>query len=163
MRTKGSPEELEHRRQLAVRRHLDGYSADEIAAFLDVTPRTVWRWLASFREQGSEGLSSRRVPGRPAKLTTTQEKIIRRWLTENPTKHGFATELWTGPRLAQLIRREFDIRLNPQYLCTWMRARGFTPQKPQRVAREGDPEEVAAWLKFQWPRIKKRPDAKEPR
>jgi transposase len=162
MRTKGSPEELEHRRQLAVRRYLDGYSADEIAEFLDVTPRTVWRWLASFREQGSEGLSSQRVPGRPPKLTTTQEKIIRRWLTENPTKHGFATELWTGPRLAQLIRQEFGIGLNPQYLCTWMRARGFTPQKPQRVAREGDPQEVAAWLKFQWPRIKKRPDAKGP-
>ena len=160
MRTKGSPEALEHRRQLAVRRYLDGYSADEIAEFLDVAPRTVWRWLALFHEQGRKGLSSRPVPGRPPKLTTTQEKVVRRWLTEDPTKHGFATELWTGPRRAELIRQEFGIRLNPPYLYTWMRARGFTPQKPQRVAREGDPEEVAAWLKFQWPRIKKRPDAR---
>ena len=160
MRTKGSPEELEHRRQLAVQRYLEGYSADEIAEFLDVAPRTVWRWLALFSEQGPEGLSPRPVPGRPPKLTTTQEKVVRRWLTEDPTKHGFATELWTGPRLSELIREEFGIRLNPQYLCTWMRARGFTPQKPQRVAREGDPEEVAAWLKFQWPRIKKKPAAR---
>ena len=137
MRTRGSPEELEHRRQLAVRRSLEGYSADEIAEFLDVAPRTVWRWLASFREAGFEGLSARPVSGRPPKLTTTQEKVVRRWLTENPTTHGSATELWTGPRLAQLIRQEFGIRLNPRYLCTWMRARGFTPQKPQRVAREG--------------------------
>src|SRR5512135_3643949 len=148
MRTKGSPEALEHRRQLAVRRYLDGYSADEIAEFLDVAPRTVWRWLALFHEQGREGLSSRPVPGRPPKLTTTQEKVVRRWLTEDPTQHGFATEWWTGPRRAELIRQEFGIRLNPQY--------------PQRVAREGDPEEVAAWLKFQWPRIKKRPDARGP-
>ena len=162
MRTKGSPEELEHRRQLAVQRYLEGYSADEIAEFLDVAPRTVWRWLARFHEQGPEGLASRPVPGRPPKLTTTQEKVIRRWLTEDPTKQGFATELWTGPRLAELIRQEFGICLNPQYLCTWMRARGFTPQKPQRVAREGDPEEVTAWLKFQWPRIKKRPDVRGP-
>lgn len=162
MRTKGSPEELEHRRQLAVRRYLEGYSADEIAAFLDVAPRTVWRWLAAFREKGTEGLSARQVSGRPPKLTTTQEKIVRRWLTENPMTHGFTTELWTGPRLAQLIRQEFGIGLNPRYLCTWMRARGFTPQKPQRVAREGDPREVAAWLESQWPRIKKRPDARGP-
>ena len=42
-------------------------------------------------------------PGPPPKLTTTQEKIIRRWLIDKPTKHGFATELWTGPRLAQVI------------------------------------------------------------
>jgi transposase len=93
MRTKGSPEELEHRRQLAVRRYLEGYSSDEIAAFLDVTPRTVWRWLARFHEQGPEGLASRPVPGRPSKLTTTQEKVVRRWLIEDPMEHGFATAL----------------------------------------------------------------------
>jgi transposase len=162
MRTKGTPEELEHRRQLAVRRYLEGYSADEIAEFLDVAPRTVWRWLARFRQQGPEGLAARPVLGRPPKLTTTQEKIVRRWLTEDPTKHGFATELWTGPRLAELIRRELEIRLNPRYLTTWLRARGFTPQKPQRVAREGDPEERAAWLKTQWPRIKKKLGARVP-
>jgi transposase len=162
MRTQGPPEELEHRRQLAVRRYLEGYSADEIAEFLDVAPRTVWRWLARFRAQGPEGLSARPVPGRPPKLITTQEKIVRRWLGEDPMEHGFATELWTGPRLAELIQREFAIRLNPRYLTTWLRARGFTPQKPQRVAREGDPEEIAAWLKTQWPRIKKRPDDREP-
>jgi transposase len=93
MRTKGLPEELEHRRQLAVRRYLEGYSSDEIAAFLEVTPRTVWRWLARFHEQGPEGLASRPVPGCPSKLTTTQEKVVRRWLIEDPMKHGFAAAL----------------------------------------------------------------------
>jgi DNA invertase Pin-like site-specific DNA recombinase len=52
MRTKGSPDELEHRRQLAVQRYLEGYSADEIAEFLSISSRTVWRWLASFRDRG---------------------------------------------------------------------------------------------------------------
>jgi transposase len=162
MRTKGTPAELEHRRQLAVRRHLEGDSADEIAEFLGVAPRTVWRWLARFRQHGPEGLSARPVPGRPPKLTSTQEKVIRRWLGDNPMKHGFATELWTGPRLARLIEQEFGIHLHPQYLCTWLRARGFAPQKPQRVAREGDPEEIAAWLETQWPRIKKKPGVRGP-
>ena len=157
MRIKGSPEELEHRRQLAIRRYLEGYPADEIAAFLDVAPRTIWRWIARFRELGPDGLLARPVSGRPPKLSSTQEKVVRRWLGDNPTKYGFPTELWTGPRLAQLIQQEFGIRLHPRYLCTWLRARGFTPQKPQRVAREGDPEAVAAWLAADWPRIKKRP------
>src|SRR5512135_1212809 len=112
MRTKGTPEELEHRRQLAVRRYLEGYSADEIAEFLDVAPRTVWRRLARYRPHGPEGLAARSVLGRPPKLTTTQEEIILRWLTEDPMKHGFATELWTGLRLAKSIQRELEIRLN---------------------------------------------------
>src|SRR5512135_1694149 len=127
MRTQGSPDELEHRRLLAIRRLLEGYSAAEVAEFLEVDPRTVRRWLDRFRWEGEAGLFARPVPGRPAKLTTTQAKIIRRWLTEDPTKHGFATELWTGPRLAQLIRQEFGIRLNPRYLCTWLREGAIAP------------------------------------
>src|SRR5512135_1564562 len=122
MRTQGSPDELEHRRLLAVRRLLEGYSTAEVAEFLEVDPRTVRRWLDRFRRDGEAGLRACPVPGRPPKLTATQEKIIRRWLGEAPRKHGFDTELRTGPRLAQLIRQEFGVGLNPRYLCTWMRA-----------------------------------------
>ena len=160
MRTKGSSDELEHRRQLAVQRFREGYSADEIAAFLGIAPRTVWRWLASFRERGPGGLTARPVPGRPRKLTPTQEKIVLRWLRGHPTEHGFATELWTARRLAQLIEEAFAIRFNPRSLCTWLRERGFTPQKPQRVPRERDPAALAAWRAADWPRVKKKPGAR---
>jgi transposase len=146
MRTQGSPEELERRRRLAVQRLLEGYSADEVADFLDVSPRTVWRWLALYRGHGPAGLAARPVSGRPHKLTTTQEKIALRWLRDSPTEHGFPTELWSAPRLAQLIQQEFGVRLHPRYLNAWLRDRGFTPQKPQRVPRERDPTEIEAWL-----------------
>ena len=62
--------------------------------------------------------------------------------------------------LAQLIRQEWEISFHPRYLSAWLRVRGLTPQKPQRVPRERDPERIAAWLTAQWPRIKKRPAAK---
>src|ERR1700744_3877645 len=93
MRTRGSPDELEHRRQLAVQRSLEGFSTDEIAEFLGISPRTVWRWLASFRDQGPDGLKARSVPGRPPKLAVTQEKIALQWLRDSPVEHGFDTEL----------------------------------------------------------------------
>jgi transposase len=160
MSDKGTPAELEHRRLLAVQRVLEGYSTEEVAAFLDVDPRSVRRWVAAHREAGDEGLFARPAAGRPPKLTYTQEKIIRRWLADKPTEHGFATDLWTGPRLAHMIRQEFAIELNAKYLTVWLRRRGFTPQKPRRVPRQRDPEEIAAWLETQWPRIKKRPAAR---
>lgn len=156
MRTKGSPDELEHRRRLAVQRYLEGYSADEIAGFLGISTRSVWRWLASLRDQGPEGLAARPVPGRPPKLSVTREKIVLRWLRGSPIEHGFATELWTARRLAQLIAEEFAIRFNPRALAGWLRDRGFTPQKPERVPRERDPGSIAAWLASDWPRIKKK-------
>ena len=160
MRNPGSPEELEHRRSLAVRRILEGYSTEEVAEFLDVDPRSVRRGFARFRRSGDAGWRAGAVSGRPPRISPTQEKIVLRWVSEQPTEHGFDTELWTGPRLAQLIRQEFGIRLNTRYLCSWLRARGFTPQKPQRVARQHDPEVIAEGLRREWPRLQNRPGAR---
>ena len=159
MRSKGSPHELEYRRCLAVRRVLEGYSIDEVADFLDVHPRSVKRWMHVFRDVGWAGLGALPATGRPCKLTSTQEKILLRWLSESPTEHGFATELWTAPRLAQLIWEEWGVAFHPRYLPDWLRRRGLTPQKPQRGPRERDPEAIAAWLATDWPRIKKKRDA----
>src|SRR5215208_3106278 len=47
--------------------------------------------------------------GRTGKLTLSQEKIVRRWLADNPTNHGFPNELWTADRLALLIDEEWGI------------------------------------------------------
>jgi len=156
MRSIGTPAALEWRRRLAVARVGEGYSIVEVADFLDVDPRSVRRWLAAFRQDGASGLQAQAVPGRPRKLSTSQEKIVRHWLADCPTHHGFATALWTAPRLAQLIEQEWDIHVHPDYLTTWLRQRGYTPQKPRRVAREHNDAAVARWLAQDWPRIKKK-------
>lgn len=162
MRSPGLAAELERRRLLAVQRVLDGYPVEDVADFLDVHRTTVSRWVAAFRARGTAGLSVRASPGRPRKLTITQEKIVRRWLSDDPTEHGFPTTLWTAGRLGQLIERELGITFNPRYLSAWLRDRGFTPQKPQRVPRERDPEEIRRWLAADWPRIKKKPGGSKP-
>ena len=107
MRNPGSPEELEHRRFLAIRRLLEGYSTEVVAEFLVVDTRSVRRWFSCFRQSDDEGPRAASVAGRPPELSTTQEKIVLRWLREKPTEHGFDTELWTGRRLAHLIQEEF--------------------------------------------------------
>jgi transposase len=156
MRTEGSAAELQRRRLLAAQRLQEGYSAEEIADFLGVAPRSVRRWAAAFRQRGAPGLAARPAAGRPPKLSRTQEKVVRRWLAGSPSEHGFPTELWTAARLARLIDEEWGIGFNPRYLAAWLRRRGFSPQKPQRVPRERDPQAIAAWLATDWPRIKKR-------
>jgi transposase len=157
MRTEGTPAELQRRRFLAVQRVAEGYSPEEVADFLGVAPRSVWRWLATFRYHGADGLAARfnPGPGRPPMLTTTQEKIVLRWLSDSPTEYGFATELWSAPRLVGLIKQEFGVHFNPDYLGTWLHQRGYTPQKPRRVPRERDDEAIAEWLAKDWPRIKR--------
>jgi transposase len=156
MRPKGTSAELERRRQLAVQRVLEGYSTQEVAEFLGVDPSSVRRWVTAFRCQGADGLAAQPVPGRPPELSRTQEKVLPRWLKDSPTEYGFTTELWTGRRLAALIEQGWDVRLNSRYLAVWLRARGYSPQKPQRVPRQRDPVEIGRWLQQDWPRIKKR-------
>jgi transposase len=149
---------MTYRRCLAVQRVAEGYSTQEVAEFLSVDPSTVRRWLAAYRCHGGDGLTAwpGPGPGRPAKLTGTQEKIVLRWLSDPPTEYGFTTELWSAPRLAQLIEEEFGVPFHPDYLGTWLRQRGYTPQKPRRVPRERDDEAIARWLAEDWPRIKQK-------
>jgi transposase len=147
---------LEHRRRLAIQRSLEGYSADEIAQFLGISPRSVWRWPASYRDRGPEGLVARPVPGRPRELDPIQGEIALRWLRGGPAEHGFTAELWTSARLAPLIEEEFAIRFNPRSLSARLKGRGFTPQKPQRVPRERDPGAIADRLASDRPRIKEK-------
>src|SRR5436305_5531685 len=142
MRSVGSPFELERRRCLAVQRVLDGYSTQEVAEFLGVDARSVQRWLTAFEERSLSGLLAQPAPGRPPKLSATQEKIVRRWLADSPREFGFATDLWTSTRLAQLMEQEWDVSFHPHYLSVWLRCRGFTPQKPRRRARERDERAV---------------------
>jgi transposase len=158
MRTPGSPQELEYRRRLAVQRVRDGYSVEQVADFLGVHPASVRRWAAQARRSGLRALAARPPSGRPPKLTHNQEKVVRRWLRHSPSEHGFLGDLWSAPRLAQLIRREFGVRFNPRYLARWLRKRGFTPQLPRRVPRERDRQKLDDWLAHDWPRIRKRPN-----
>lgn len=156
MRNLGSPAELEHRRRLAVQRVLDGFSSDEVADFLGVDARSVRRWTRAFRREGWSGLAAQMPCGRPAKLTRTQEKIVLRWLSDPATAFGFATELWSAARIAELIRQEWGIVLNARYLPRWLKVRGFSCQKPERVPRERNDEAIAAWVAADWQRLKKK-------
>jgi transposase len=153
MRTKGSAEELERRRRLAVDRLREGYSQEEVADFLDVHVRTVRKWWACYRKKGRDGLNAKPQPGRPRKLSRRQEGCVLHWLRKNPKSFGFSTELWTAPRLAKVIQRKFAIEFHPRYLNFWLAQRRITPQKPQRKAREGNEAETERWRQHQWPRI----------
>jgi transposase len=153
MRTRGSAQELERRRRLAVQRLQEGYTQAAVARFLGVHLRTVRRWHARFREDGDDGLTAKPHPGRPPYLKPHQERRVLTWLRKNPQSFGFATELWSAPRLAQVIERKLQVRFHPRYLNAWLKQRGITPQKPERQARQRDQAAIDRWLAHEWPRI----------
>jgi len=153
MRTSGSAEELERRRRLAVDRVSEGYDIAEVAEFLGVHPASVRKWWKAYRQHGAAGLAAKPVPGRPPKLTPAREVQVIGWLRKNPASFGFATELWTAARVAQVIERKWGVKFHPNYLSEWLTRRDVTPQKPQKRPRERDLDAIRRWQTHTWPRI----------
>jgi transposase len=156
MRSKGTACELEARRRIAIAKHQGGWTQVEIADFLSVHPVTVAKWVARHRLAGDAGLTAKPTPGRPRFLSVVQEQTVLGWLVDKPTVHGFRTDLWTARRIADLIYQRFDVVYHPDYLRTWLRQRGYSPQKPVRRARQRNQSVIERWVAEEWPRIQKK-------
>ena len=76
-----------------------------------------------------------------------------------PGAHGYATELWTLARVAEVIERITGVRYHPGHVWRLLRELGWSVQRPARRAAERDEEAIARWIKQDWPRVKKAPDA----
>ena len=150
-----SPEQL---RRLAVELTLGGETPEQAAELLQVSERSVWRWLGAFRERGDGGLVTRPGQGRPPKLSDAQARQVLAWVAERSAcDFGFVTDRWTAPRVAALIGRHFGVRMNHRYLNDWLFRHGrITPQVPERRPRERDEQAVRRWVDEQWPALKKR-------
>jgi transposase len=159
MRPYGSPEELERRRRKAVSLLYEGFQPVEIARMLGVDRRSVRRWKAAWLARGQEGIRSRPASGRPPKLDVKARKKLEGELLKGAGAAGFPTDLWTCPRVAELILRRFGVRYHPDHVCRLLRGMGFSPQRPQRRAAERDEGEIRRWVKEEWPRVKKKPRA----
>jgi transposase len=136
----------------------DGWSTADAAKAVGRSLRSVQLWVRrSRRGTKPERLRTRTAPGAKPKLTPTQRAKLVRILTRGPRSAGFAAELWTGPRIAELIAREFRVAYHVAYLPTLLRALGFTPQRPKAKPSERDEAAIAAWVRTRWPGVKKKP------
>ena len=156
MRSKGSASTLEAIRLRAVRAVLNGETQAAVARTLGVHPVTLAKWMARYRREGDTGLNAQPTPGRPRFLTPKQDQQVRTWLSQKPTTHGFATDLWTARRVAELIHRRFGILFHPNYLRAWLTQRGYSPQRPARRARQRNEANIMHWVANDWPRIQKK-------
>jgi transposase len=157
MRPSGSPEALEQRRLQAISLFEAGYQPVEIAKKLGVGRRSVRRWKSTFLSGGREAILSRPAPGRPAKMGMTARKTLERLLLRGARAAGYATDLWTCPRIAQVISHNFGVHYHVDHIGRLLRSLGWSPQKPQRKAIERDEEAIQRWVKTTWPKVKKTP------
>jgi transposase len=138
-----------------------GKKPAEIALDVGVARQTVYTWKAIFDEGGIDALRAVPLRGRPAQLDATQLDEVRRAVLQNPTEHGFGTELWTLKRVGVVIKRMHGIKFSQTQIWRILGSLGLSPQKPDKRAIERDEDVVRSWKRNKWPALKKKPSERE--
>jgi len=127
----------------------------DVAVAYGVDRRTVSRWVAKFRNGGSDGLRRKAGSGRPRKLEELTEEELRQIVLPGAMAFGFETDLWTVSRLRRVIRDKFRILLSKNTIWRRLRDAGLTYQKPEREYYEIDEGTRKKWLRYEVPKIRR--------
>ena len=127
----------------------------EIAVELGVDRKNVSRWYRRWQQGSVDALRSRGATGRTPRLSPAQLAEVEQVLLAGARASGFGNDLWTLARVAQVIQERTGVAHHPGHVWRLLRQLGWSVQRPARRAVERDDEAVQAWVKDEWPRIKK--------
>jgi transposase len=133
-----------------------GKSQAEVAHALGVSPQSVSRWYALWRDGGRKALAGAGRAGRLPRLSDEQLAQVVEALKAGPRANGFSTDLWTLKRVAEVIESVTGVQYGTSQTWEILRERlGWSRQRPARRALERNDEAIANWVANDWPRIKK--------
>lgn len=151
-----SPEQQETKRRLVVNAIVNqGMKRAHAAKTFHVSRTSINQWLGNYKRRGDTGLISGK-PGRKPKtrLSKCQTNTAKRLITDKcPDQLKLPFYLWTRQAVVQLLEQRFGVKVSVWTAGRYLKAWGFTPQKPLRRAYERDPKAVARWLEKEYPLI----------
>jgi len=156
VRTPGTAAQLEAQRlQIAVLLEEGSLSNQEIADAIGVHLSTVKRCRAAIQQGGVAALAAKPHSGPTPKLTPQQQQQLLAVLALGALAAGYSSELWTCPRVAEVVLQKFGVSYHPDHLGRILHDLKCTPQKPRAVDPRQDQATVEQWRDVTWPRLKK--------
>jgi transposase len=110
----------------------EGWPQQRIAEALGVSKGAVSQWLSR------------------AKLTHQQRLQLLELLTQGPQALGFRGDVWTQPRVAQIIRRHFGVHYHLSQVGRILKQYAWSRQKPLRRASQRDETAIRHWKEERW-------------
>ena len=147
---------LEKRRLQAFKLLDAGLPQAEIARRVGVHRQSVSRWAQEAKHKGRAGLLKAGRAGRRPRLSGAQIEQIKAALLQGAEAHGYATPLWTIPRVGALIQQLTGWQYHSGHVWRLLRSFGWSSQRPTGRALERDEKAIAQWKQKEWPRIKKK-------
>jgi transposase len=123
-----------------------------VARVYNIPTRTVFEWLARYRQGGWSALAEKSRQGRPKKVTADDLK----WLYDavsmgNPLNYKLPFCLWTANTIRALLETERGLRLSKSGVCRLLGHLGLSPQRPLYKSYKQDPDKVRAYLAKTYP------------
>ncbi len=126
---------------------LHGASSYEAAHLYGDSPRSVEYWVHRLLSQGLAGLEEGNRPGRPGRLSPSDQQRLRTEIRRSPPELGYDQNLWDGLLLSHHLEERYAISLSVRQCQRLFHKLGVTQQRPRRQAREADPVQQEAFKK----------------
>lgn len=123
-----------------------------VARVFNIPIRTVFGWLARYRQGGWQALMEQSRQGRPKKVTGDDLKWLYDAVTMgNPLNHKLPFCLWTAQTIRGLLEKERGLKLSKSSVCRLLGHLGLSPQRPIYKSYKQDPDKVRAYLSTTYP------------
>lgn len=84
---------------------------EEIAKAFRINPRTLFRWISQFKDQGVEGLVDKPKGHKPAFLTYEMKNQLIQWITTLKESDGNQVS-WTLDKLRAELERVYSVKIS---------------------------------------------------
>lgn len=151
---KSTPQEQQRyeKRRAVVEAVQRGDPVAVVARVFGVAVRSIFDWLAWYRQGGWHALREGERSGRPRKVSGEVMRWLYRAITMgNPLQYQFEFCLWTLAIVRQMLRREHGIVLSKSAVSRLLGQMGLSPQRPIYRSYKQKPRELKRFLKETFP------------
>lgn len=134
-----------HRRMLAMKMLLTGFTHDQVAPLFSCDQRTLRRWVKRFNQAGIDGLLDAPKPGRPRKIPPEQKSSLVE-IVQHPEKAGETH--WTGHKFHGFLRDSLELEVGYRTVIRWLHEQGFALKVPRPWPDRQDEAQRQAYLEW---------------
>jgi transposase len=150
-------EAAHQKRKQAVEAVMAGEVVSLVARVHRVPLRTIFRWLARYRQGGWQALRNGQRSGRPRKVN---EEVME-WLYNaislgDPRQQQLPFCLWTLNIVRTLLKKQWNLSLSKSAVCRLLQHLGLSPQRPIYRSYKRSPTEMETYLQTTFPALKKK-------
>jgi transposase len=123
-----------YRRILAILQCDKGKSIPEISQMLEVSRRSIYRWLDAYSEvHRPHVLEDAFRSGRPRLCAEQTERFLQELLTSSPEQFGYAATNWTVPLLQEHVQQMMGQFLSDETVRRELQRLGYIWKRPRYV------------------------------